>query len=148
MIFLQLSSWLGRVIANFDYSEVFGFHCVPVVVLRNCETELSYYQLNFSICVSMNLDLLIFGKFKLWPQYLRIFRIHLQLKTTTVTLLFLVNKFFKKLVNNKVVDHLEKFWFFLISSMTSSLLIQPQFWQEFLTGFNTLALFKIWHSWK
>ena len=49
----------------------------------------------------------------------------------SVTLLFLVNKFFEKLVNNKVVDHLEKFGFFLISSMTSGRLIQLQFLQEF-----------------
>ena len=44
-----------------------------------------------------------------------------------VGLLFVVNKFFEKLVNNKLVDHLDKFGFFLISSMISGLLIQPQF---------------------
>ena len=86
------------------------------------------YQLNFLISVSMNLYLLIFGKFKLWLQYLRIFGIHLLSKNYyPVSLLFVVNKFFETLVNNKVVDHLEKFGFFLISSMTSGLLIQPQF---------------------
>ena len=59
-----------------------------------------------------------------------------------VSLLFVVNKFFEKLVNNKVVDHLEKFGFFLISSMTSGCLIQLQFWQEFWQGLAH------WHSWK
>ena len=43
-----------------------------------------------------------------------------------VSLLFMVNKFFEKLVNNMLVDHLEKFGFFLISSMVSGLLIQPR----------------------
>ena len=101
------------------------------------------YQLNFSICVSMNLDLLIFGKFKLWSQYLRIFGIHLLSKNYyPVSLLFVVNKFFEKLVNNKVVDHLEKFGFFLISSMTSGRVIQLQLWQEFWKGLAQ------WHSWK
>ena len=33
-----------------------------------------------------------------------------------VSLLFVVNKFFKKLKNNMLVDHCEKFDFFLISS--------------------------------
>ena len=48
-----------------------------------------------------------------------------------VSLLFVINKFFEKLVNNTLVDHLEKFGFNLISSMTSGLIIQLQFWQEF-----------------
>ena len=42
-----------------------------------------------------------------------------------VGLLFVVNEFFEKLVNNMRIDHLEKFGFFLISSMVSGLLIQP-----------------------
>ena len=42
-----------------------------------------------------------------------------------VSLLFVVTEFFEKLVNNMLVDHLEKFGFFLISSMVSGLLIQP-----------------------
>ena len=48
-----------------------------------------------------------------------------------VSLLFVVNKFFEKLVNNKVVDHLEKFGFFLISSMTSGLSLNRNFDKNF-----------------
>ena len=59
-----------------------------------------------------------------------------------VSVLFVVNEFFDRLVNNKVVDYLEKFGFFLISSMTSGLLIQSQFWQEFWQGLAH------WHSLK
>ena len=55
---------------------------------------------------------------------------------------FVVNNLFEKLVNNKVVDHLEKSGFFLISSMTSGVLIQPQFWQDFRQGLAH------WHSLK
>ena len=44
-----------------------------------------------------------------------------------VSLRFVVNNLFEKLVNNKLVDHLEKCGFFLISSMTLGPLIQPQF---------------------
>ena len=62
MIFLSLSSWLGRVMANFDYSEVSGFHGVPVAVLKNCEPELSYISAEFfNLCLneSWSLDLLV-----------------------------------------------------------------------------------------
>ena len=73
----------------------------------------------------MNLDLLIFGKFHLWSQYLRIFGRNLQLKTITLLVFFLcVNRFFEKLVNNMLVDHFEKFGFLLISSMVPGLLIK------------------------
>ena len=41
-----------------------------------------------------------------------------------VSPLLVINKFFEKLVNNKLVDHLEKCDFFLISRMVSGLLIQ------------------------
>ena len=41
-----------------------------------------------------------------------------------VNLLSVVSKVFKKLVNNSLVDHLEKLAFFLISSMVLGLLNQ------------------------
>ena len=53
MIFLSLSSWLGRVMGNFDYSEVSGFHGVPVAFLKNCEPELSYISAEFfNLCLN------------------------------------------------------------------------------------------------
>ena len=60
----------------------------------------------------MNLDLLIFGKFH------EIFK-NIWEKSATknyhpVSLLFVVNKFFEKLVNNMLVDHFEKFGFLQI----------------------------------
>ena len=41
-----------------------------------------------------------------------------------VSLLSVVSKVFEKLVNNRIVDHLEKCGFFLISSMVLGLLDQ------------------------
>ena len=38
--------------------------------------------------------------------------------------LFVVSKVFKKLVNNKILDHVEKFGLFLVFSMVSGLLDQ------------------------
>ena len=47
-----------------------------------------------------------------------------------VSLLSVVSKVFEKLVNNRIVDHLEKCGLFLISSMVLGLLNQLQiFWQ-------------------
>ena len=43
-----------------------------------------------------------------------------------VSLLFMVNKFFEKLKNKMLVGHLEKFGFFLISSMVLILLKQKR----------------------
>ena len=43
-----------------------------------------------------------------------------------ITLHSLVSKVFEKLVNNSLVDHLEKCFFFLISCMVLSLLDQLQ----------------------
>ena len=43
-----------------------------------------------------------------------------------VSLLSVVSKVFEKLANNRIVDHLEKCGFFLISSMVLGLLNQLQ----------------------
>ena len=94
----------------------------------------------------MNLYLLIFGKFKLWSQYLRIFGIHLLSKNYyPVSLLFVVNKFFEKLVNNKVVDHLEKFGFFSDLQYDFRPSHSTTILTRILTGFGTLPLFKVWY---
>lgn len=66
------------------------------------------------------------------------------------SLLFLIIKFFVKLVSNKLVDHLEKFGLFPIASMVSGLLIYPYiFWQfylgEILGLLVGLGLFKLEH---
>ena len=40
-----------KVIMSLALSKAFGPDCIPVVVLKNCEPELSKYQLNSSISV-------------------------------------------------------------------------------------------------
>ena len=39
------------VITNLDLSKASSFYCIPVVVLKNCEPELSSYYLSSSVCV-------------------------------------------------------------------------------------------------
>ena len=48
------------------------------------------------------------GGFLYWPLYLKMLGKGLQLKTTTLLVFFLVSKVFEKLLNNRIVDHLEK----------------------------------------
>ena len=118
IIFLELSSCI----------------CVPVLVLKNCEPELLYILAEFfNLCLNESWS----------PDFWKISSVVAILKNiweTSATesyrpasLLFLVNKFFEKLVNNMLVNHLEKFGFFLISNMVSGLLIQLRiFWQLYL----------------
>ena len=46
------SQMVKKVIKNLDSSKVSGPDCIPVVVLKNCETELSYILPElFSMCL-------------------------------------------------------------------------------------------------
>ena len=74
-----------KVIMNLDLSNASGPHYIPVVVIKNCEPELSY------ILVFKNV-----GKRSTAKNY------------SPVSLLSVVSKVFEKLVNNRIVDHLEK----------------------------------------
>ena len=42
---------VNKVIANLDSPKASGPDCIPVMVLKNCEPEISYVLLNSSICV-------------------------------------------------------------------------------------------------
>ena len=66
-----------KVIMNLDLSKASGPDCVPVVVLKNCELELSYILGE------------IVGRFYWWSLYLRMLGKGLQLKTTTLSVFFL-----------------------------------------------------------
>ena len=65
-----------------------------------------------------------------------------------VSLLSVVSKVFEKLINNRIVDHLEKYGLFLISSMVLGLLDQLQIFSQLyliellglLTGLGLLKL--------
>ena len=65
-------------------------------------------------------------------------------------LLSVVRKFSEKLVNNRIVDHLEKCGLFLISSMVLGLVSQLQIFSQFylieLLGLSTgLGLLELWY---
>ena len=67
-----------------------------------------------------------------------------------VSLLSVVSKVFEKLVNNRIVDHLEKCGFFLILSMVLGLPDQLQLFSqlhliELLGLLTSLGLLELWH---
>ena len=98
-----------KIIINLDLSKTSGPDCIPVVVLKNFESELSYIlpelfnkclkESCFPDCWKVSLLVPVFknvGKRSTAKNYCR------------DNLLPAVSKVFEKLVNNRIVDHLKK----------------------------------------
>ena len=94
---------------NLDLSKVSGPDCIPVVVLKNCERELSFILAE------------LFNKFlkeSCFPDFWKVLSVVPVLKNVgerftaksyrLVSFLSVVGKVFEKLVNNRTIDHLEK----------------------------------------
>ena len=78
-----------KVVMNLDSSKASGPDCIPVVVLKNCELELSYILAElFNKCLK-SLIFQIVGRFHLWSLYLRMLEKGLLLKTTALLVFFL-----------------------------------------------------------
>ena len=103
------SKMVKKVIPNLDSSKASGPDCIPVVVLKNCEPELSYILAKlFSKCL----------KESCFPDWWKVSLVVPVFKNVgerstakhyhPVRLLSVVSKVFEKLVNNRIVDHLEK----------------------------------------
>ena len=114
-----------KVVMNLDLSKASCPGCIPVVVLKNCEPELSYILAElFNKCLKES----CFPDFWKVSSVVAVFKNLGECSTTKncrpVSFLSLVRKVFEKLGNNRIVDHLEKCVFFLISSMVLGLLDQ------------------------
>ena len=95
---------------NFDLSKASDPDSIPVVVLKNCEPK---PKSCFPDCWKVSSVVPVFknvGESSAAKNY------------GPVSLLSVVSKVFEKLVNNRIVDHLEKSGLFLISSMVLGLL--------------------------
>ena len=110
---------IKKVITNIDSSKTSGPDCIRVVVLKNCELELSYIlaelfnmYLNepcFPDCWKVSSVVSVFNNVRERPT---------AKNYRPVSLLSVVNKVFEKLINNENVDHPEKCdFFFLVSIM-------------------------------
>ena len=96
-------------IMNLDSSQASGPDCIPVVVLKNCESELPCILAElFNICLKES----CFSDF--WKVYWCFLYLRMSGERSTtknyrpVSLLSVVSKVFQKLINNRLVNHLEK----------------------------------------
>ena len=113
-----------KVITNLDSSEASGPDCIPVMVLKNFEPELSYILAElFNICL----------KESCFPYSWKVLSVVTVFKCVgerstaknycRVSLLSVVSKVFEKLVNNRIIE----MWLFsLISSVVLGVLDQLQ----------------------
>ena len=98
-----------KVITNLDSSNVPGPDCIPVLVLKNSEPKLSYILAElFNMCLKKScfpdcwkVSSVVFV-FTNVPERSNAKNYH------PVGLLLVVSIFFQKLVNKRIVDHLEK----------------------------------------
>ena len=98
-----------KVITNLNSSKASGPDCIPVVVLKNCEPELSYILAElFNMC----------RKESCFPDCWKVSGVVLVFQNvgksstakhhSSVSFLSVVSKVFEKLVNNRIVDNQEK----------------------------------------
>ena len=103
------SKMVKKTITNLDSSKASGPDCIPVMVLKNCEPELSYILAElfnmglqgscFPVCWKFSLVVTVFKN--VWER-------SSAKNYCPVSLLSVVSEVFEKLVNNRRVNHLEK----------------------------------------
>ena len=114
-----------KVIMKLDLSKASGPDCILVVVLKNCEPELSYILAElFNKCLKESCFQDYWKVSSVVPVFKNIGERSTAKNYLPGSLLSVVSKVFEKLVNNRIVDHLEKCGLFLISSMVLGLLNQ------------------------
>ena len=128
---------------NLDLSKSSDPDCIPVLVLKNCEPELSYILAElFHMCLleSCFLDC--------WKGLLVVLVLkNVQERSIAknycpVSLLPVVSKVFKKLVKNRILDQLEKYGLCSSRSTTDLLTVVPEFRAlRLLTGFGMFGSF-------
>ena len=98
-----------KVIMNLDSSKVSGPDCIPVVVLKNCEPELSYILAKpFNNCLKESCFPDCWKVSLVVPVFKNVGKRSTAKNYHPVSLLSVVSKIFEKLVNNRIVDYLEK----------------------------------------
>ena len=94
-------------------SKASGPHCIPVVVLKKCEPELSYILAKlFNKCLKESCFPERWKVSSMVPVFKNVGERSTAKNFHPVSLLSVVSKIFEKLVNNRIVDHLEKYGIF------------------------------------
>ena len=97
-----------KVITNLDSSKASDPDCIPVVVLRNCEPELSYILAKlFNNCLNESCFPDCWKVSSVDPVFKNVGEKSTAKNYRPVSLLSVVSKVFEKVVNNRIVDHLE-----------------------------------------
>ena len=98
-----------KVVMNLDLSKKSGPDCIPVVVLENCEPELSYILAElFNKCLKESCFPDCWKVSSVVPVFKNVGERSTAKNYRPVSLLSVVSKVFEKLVNNRIVDHLGK----------------------------------------
>ena len=103
------SKMVKKIIMSFDLSKASGPDCIPVVVLKSCEPELSYVLAElFNKCLKGFCFPDCWKVSSVIPVFKNIGERSTAKNYCPVSFLFVVSKAFEKLINNRIVDHLEK----------------------------------------
>ena len=98
-----------KVITNLDSSKVSGPDCIPVMVLKTCEPEPSFILAElFNMCLKESCFPDCWKVSSVVPVIKNVGEKSAAKNYHPVSLLSVVSKVFEKLVNNRIVDHLEK----------------------------------------
>ena len=98
-----------KVIMNLDLSKASGPDCIPVVVLKNCEPELSYILAElFNKCLKKSCFPDCWKVSSVVPVFKNVEERSPAKNYRPVSLLYVISKVFEKLVNNRIVDLLKK----------------------------------------
>ena len=139
-----------KVIMNLDLSKAYGPDCIPAVFLKNCESELSFILAElFNKCLKESCFPDCWKVSSVVPVFKNVGERSTAKSNCPVSLLSVVNKVFGKLVNNRIVDHLEKYglssdfqYGFTFCRSTADLLTVVS--DRIARAFNRLGLLKLW----
>ena len=103
------SRGVKKVIMNLDLSKVSGPDYIPVVVLKNCEPELSYILAElFNKCLKESCFPDCWKVSSVVSVFKNVGERSTAKKYRPVSVLSVISKVFGKLINNRIVDHREK----------------------------------------
>ena len=92
-----------KVITNLDLSKAFGPDCITVVVLKNCEPELSYILAELFRCLKVSCFPDCWKVLSVVPVFKNVGERYIAKNYLPVSLLFVVSKVFEKLENLKII---------------------------------------------
>ena len=102
-----------KIVMKLHLSNDSGPDCIPVVVLKNCEPELSYISAElFNKCLKESHFLDCWKVSSVVPVFKNVGEGPTTKNYRPVSLVHVVSKVFEKLVNNRIGDHLENCGFF------------------------------------